>query len=151
MYSCNFDRKCPSVKFPVISRTSSAGLVPWNSLATPRKVSVGEGLPAHWAAEGQSSVLPTSLSTGCVIMQTWFFPLGILFLVFQFGDDFWCQSHWTSMCINPACCWEGWQSWWPLFQHVACSERTSASSELVPISTGGNKLVLIWTYWLVNC
>lgn len=41
------DHKFPSVKFPVISRTSSARLAPLNSLVAPKKVSVGEGLPAH--------------------------------------------------------------------------------------------------------
>lgn len=44
------------------------------------------------------------------------------------------------MCIIPACCWEV-GSPGILFQHVACSERTSASSDFVPISTGGSKLM----------
>lgn len=152
MCSCNSDHKFPSLTFHVISRTFSAGLAPWNSSVTPRKVSVGKGLLAYWAAEGQSSVLSTSLSKLLgVSCKHDFGPLGILFLWFYFGDAFWCQSHWTSMFISPACCWEGWQSWWTLFQHVACSERTSASSEFVLISTGGSKLALIWTYWLINC
>lgn len=86
VYSCNSDHKFPSVKFPIVSNSSPARLVPQNSLVTSKKISVGEGLPAHWTAEGWSSIFSTSLSTG---LDVWsrkhdFGPPGSLFLLFLF-------------------------------------------------------------------
>lgn len=46
VYSCHSDHKFPSVKFPR-SNSTPGRLGPQNSLVTPRKMSVREGLPAH--------------------------------------------------------------------------------------------------------
>lgn len=102
VYSCNSDRnhKFPSGKFPIISNSPPASFVPQNSLMTPKKIAVGEGLPAHSAAERWSSLFSTSLRAG---LDVWsrkrdFVPSGSLIPHFYFGHACWCWLEPPEQC-----------------------------------------------------